>query len=94
MPYVTQSQRANIDPAIDELANRIRLTSRQDEEWPDGMVNYATVRLLLTVLLGETWYITLERAIGCLTCILLELYRKKAAPYEDLKAIANGEVFL
>jgi len=94
MPYVKQTQRDNIDPAVSELANRIRLTSQQDSEQPDGMVNYAVTRLLLNVMTHELRYVTLERAVGCLECCKLELYRRLGAPYEDQKAKANGEVYL
>ncbi len=93
MPYITQAQRANLDGAIDELANRVRLTCEQDKKRPDGMLNYIMTKLLLKTVAKDLRYINLQRAVGCLECCKLELYRKKAAPYEDRKAADNGEVY-
>ena len=38
-------------------------------------------------------YATLNEVIGVLECAKLELYRRVAAPYEDRKAVLNGEVY-
>ena len=94
MPYVKQSQRDNLDPEIEELSHRIRLTCAQDGGTSDGMLNYAVTRLVLQVMLWPSRsYQQLERSIGVLECAKLELYRKAAAPYEDQKALDNGEVY-
>lgn len=39
-------------------------------------------------------YAAINDVMGVLACIQAEVYRRIAAPYEDQKAIANGEVFL
>ena len=38
-------------------------------------------------------YAHLNEAIGALECSKLEVYRRLAAPYEDVKAVQNGDVF-
>jgi len=38
-------------------------------------------------------YSNLNELIGVLECAKLELYRRVAAPYEDEKALINGDVF-
>jgi hypothetical protein len=37
-------------------------------------------------------YDMLNTVMGVLTCAQMELYRRKAASYEDAKAIENGDV--
>ena len=94
MPYIKQSQRDNLDPAIEELSHRIRLTCAQDGVESDGLLNYTVTSLVLQVLLDlGVSYALLEKSIGVLECAKLELYRKAAAPYEDKKALDNGEVY-
>jgi len=38
-------------------------------------------------------YSNVNEIIGALECIKLELYRRVAAPYEDLKIEENGDVY-
>lgn len=38
-------------------------------------------------------YARLNEMIGCLECAKLEIYRRMIAPYEDVKAEENGDVF-
>ena len=38
-------------------------------------------------------YSTLNEVIGVLECAKLELYRRVAAPYEDIKIQENGDVY-
>lgn len=98
MPYIPQGQRKVIDPAIDALVEAIRKatvyrgTAFLHAE-PDGAVNYAMTRLLQALVAIRPGYVEQERAVGCLECCKLELYRKVTAPYEDMKAGENGEVY-
>jgi hypothetical protein len=39
-------------------------------------------------------YKNINQAIGALECAKLELYRRVAAPYEDKKALINGDVYV
>jgi len=94
MPYIKQEQRKSIDPAVSNLVSRVKATSQQDDCVPDGMLNYAMTKLLLGTICKELNYASAERAIGCLECCKLEMYRRLAGPYEDMKAKDNGEVYL
>lgn len=38
-------------------------------------------------------YAVLNEAMGALECAKLELYRRIAAPYEDIKIAENGDVY-
>ena len=93
MPYIKQSQRENLDPAIVELANRIKLTCEQDKCDPDGMLNYIFTKLILDRMVPGPNYVQIERAVGCLESCKLEFYRRFAGPYENKKVKENGDVF-
>ena len=43
-------------------------------------------------LVGEAKYADINELIGALECAKLEFYRRKAAPYEDKKAVENGDL--
>ena len=38
-------------------------------------------------------YSVINEAVGAIESAKMEFYRRVAAPYEDKKAIANGEVY-
>ena len=60
-----------------------------------GHLNYAITRLCDAYICarGGTSYTLLNEVIGVLECAKLELYRRVAAPYEDEKRRANGDVY-
>lgn len=94
MPYISQELRERLDPLIEELSSKIgNLCEPKDKPTsePDGMLNYVFTRLLHD--LPRRNYTWLERAIGILECCKLELYRREVAPYEDMKAAENGDVY-
>ena len=98
MPYIPQAQRKVIDPAVDQLVEAIKKATVYTgtafiQVPPDGAINYAINKLLLALLLPTPNYVLLERAIGILECAKLELYRRAAAPYENIKAKQNGDVY-
>lgn len=88
MPYIKKESRTNIDGMIDQLA---RLLSEFDQDKVDGALNY-TVSTLLNKLYKDK-YFDFNRALGVLNAITLEFYRRKVAPYEDVKIEKNGDVF-
>jgi len=99
MPYIPKEQRQVIDKAIDGLAEAIkkatvkRGTASRTVK-PDGAMNYSITKLVLKLLLpAKPSYIKIERAVGLMGCVSLEVYRKLGAVYEDLKAQEDGEVF-
>ena len=94
MPYIPQGQRIQLDPVIEKLSCKVGELCKPKNKPaldPDGMLNYVFTRLLIAMDLSS--YVRLERAVGILECAKLELYRKAAAPYEDMKASDNGEVY-
>lgn len=84
-------------PYIDPDA-RIRLEAGSGPA-DAGELNYAVSRLVDAYLqrcaesAGRLRYAHLNEAIGVLECAKLELYRRVAAPYEDLKIVENGDVY-
>lgn len=81
MPYISQKRRQDIDGGA--LA--------QDA----GELNYAITRLADDYLMrkGGLRYAHLNEVMGALECAKLELYRRLAAPYEDLKIAESGDVY-
>ena len=60
-----------------------------------GELNYQVSKLLNDfVAMKGLSYATINEAIGALECAKLEFYRRVAVPYENKKAIANGEVYV
>ena len=64
------------------------------EETPAGDLNYVITRLLADWL-GKRGlsYAALAEAVAVLETAKLEFYRRAAAPYEDEKVAANGDVY-
>ena len=60
-----------------------------------GELNYAITRLVDDYLIrrGGIRYAHLNEVVGALECAKLELYRRLAAPYEDEKLRATGDVY-
>ena len=80
MPYIPVSDRERIDQG--------------DAPLTAGELNYAITRLILDYLKARPMsYHAVNEVIGVLGCVQQELYRRKAAPYEDEKARLNGDVF-
>ncbi|MBE3139911.1 MAG: hypothetical protein IMZ53_04915 [Thermoplasmata archaeon] len=87
MPYIDKSKRVMYDDYIHafELMHADKAT--------DGELNYLVTGLCHSVIKKQGLkYGTLNKIIGVLTCVIQELYRKIAAPYEEVKLIANGPV--
>lgn len=85
MPYIKQTGREVINPLLESL-NVLDLT--------DGDLNYIFTTLILAQLQkGTINYQAMQNKIGALECCKLELYRRLAAPYEDIKAKENGDVY-
>lgn len=87
MPYINKDDR----PAIDELLQPLtaHLESLPIEE-QDGALNYAVTKILKK--LYPPKYFNYNRAMGVLSSIQAEWYRRDVAPYEDKKIIQNGDV--
>jgi len=93
MPYVKQVDRSRYESAISEIVLNLNLQG-QDGLYPVGDLNY-----LISAIIDQTLtrqgvrYQNLNAIIGALECAKLELYRRVAAPYEDVKITENGDVY-
>jgi hypothetical protein len=86
VPYIEQAQRAHLDGAI----NNLNVALSGDIRKAAGEINYVITRLLNRYI---TNYFTLALLTGVLVTCLLEFYRRKAVPYENLKIEENGDVY-
>ena len=89
MPYILQYKRECVDDQIDSLARAIE--SASSDAGRDGVLNYSISRLIDK--LYDRRYAEMNEAMGVLECVKQEFYRRIAGPYEDQKAILNGEVY-
>jgi hypothetical protein len=84
MPYILQSRRDLLDPAINDLGDFI-----QDV----GDLNYIITRLTLHLLVREGLsYRSINNTLGTAQLAFNEMYRRIAADYEDLKLRENGDL--
>lgn len=81
MPYIDQGVRASLEDGRKPV-----LTGELNYVLSKEIDGYITRKGL--------GYAAINDVMGVLACIQAEVYRRIAAPYEDQKAIANGEVFL
>jgi len=87
MPYIAKDDRPRYDKTLGEL---IKTLKERPVENVDGDINYCVTRILKEVY--PLRYFHLNRAMGVLSCIQQEFYRRVAAPYEDTKIQQNGDV--
>lgn len=86
MPYVSRDSRTKLDPAIKLLWDLIET---------DGELNYTMTKLALAFVerQGGESYTNLSKALAAFEAAKLEFYRRKIAPYEDIKSLQNGDVY-
>lgn len=87
MPYIKSEDRPAIDERIQQLVEYLQSRPIENQ---DGDLNYAISRIIHE--LYPEKYFHYNRALGVLSAIQLELYRRKIAPYEDGKIIENGDL--
>lgn len=87
MPYIKKEDRPALDKLIEPLINYLK--SRPLEE-QDGALNYSVTKILKNLYPAK--YFHLNRALGVLTAIKDEFYRRVVAPHEDQKIKENGDV--
>ena len=102
MPYILPQDRRPLDEAVDTVINAVRLTTGwldssrlPSDAKADGCLNYVITQLLVRWYRGYCGggYVNFQRALGLLTAVSQEFYRRVVAPYEDTKREANGDVF-
>jgi len=83
MPYIKQEQRVRLKDIgfIPPICN-------------PGELNYLITELCKQYITtnGQS-YQTYNDIIGALSCASMEIYRRKIAPYEDVKIEENGDVY-
>lgn len=79
MPYITQIRRAAL--------------ASGDTPQSEGELNYAITRLVTQFIGASPNYANINAAIGALECAKLEMYRRIATPYEEIKREINGDVY-
>lgn len=88
MPYIKQDRRDTLNPSIEGLLDKIHT---------DGELNYTITKIALNYINattnGKPNYGSINAVVGALECAKLELYRRLAGPYEDVKIKENGDVY-
>ncbi len=89
MPYIPEKDREALDYAIFDITARILA-----EEGTAGRMNYC-ISSMINMMIEKKGlsYSNLNEIVGALECIKMELYRRVAAPYEDIKIQENGDVY-
>lgn len=87
MPYIKPEQRPPLDKLVEPLIKHI---SALPVEAQDGSLNYAITKIIKHVYPQK--YFHFNRALGVLSAVAHELYRKIISPYEETKIKENGDV--
>ena len=88
MPYVDPRSRARLETIVGTFASAL------PPDVTPGELNYLITRLLQAFLRRRGLsYQSLNDVRGALENCASEFYRRVAAPYEDRKIEANGDVF-
>ena len=85
MPYIKQRRRLQLDTGTIE-------NSKFEINSP-GELNYVITRLIDNYHSRRGDYQSVNDVVGALEGAKLEFYRRVAAPYEDQKAMENGDVY-
>ena len=85
MPYIKQRRRLQLDTGTIE-------NSKFEINNP-GELNYVITRLIDNYHSRRGDYQSVNDVVGALEGAKLEFYRRVAAPYEDQKAMENGDVY-
>ena len=88
MPYIKREDRRKYTRIIEELAQLIP----QDRMARPGHMNYLVSMLIHKVYGTEMRYSDHNEVVGVLNCIVDEFYRRKTAPYEDIKIAEEGDL--
>lgn len=84
MPYITQNDRVDFDTILSTMPGI----------YSAGQLNYVITRICDAYIKQHGLkYQTLNDISGVLTNANFELYRRVAAPYEDIKIGENGDAY-
>lgn len=87
MPYIKKEDRPAIDTVLAPLIDHVKSLPEAEQ---DGVLNYAITKVLKAVY--PVKYVHLNRALGVLSAVTQEFYRRVIGPYEDTKIKENGDV--
>ena len=88
MPYIPRKDRAQYQEALGAIARLIP----QDRNLRPGHMNYVLSLLIEKVYGRALRYADHNEVVGMLACVSQEFYRRKTAPYEDLKISQEGDL--
>jgi hypothetical protein len=88
MPYISRSERKQYQEVLSTLAEIIP----NDRMLRPGHINYIVSLLIEKVYGTQLRYADHNEVVGVLNCIALEFYRRKTAPYEDIKIEEEGDL--
>lgn len=92
MPYIKQAQRDLLELYIKQLNAELQQIAIAEGNVEPGIINYVITRILVD-LKHKGNYNNHNALMGALESSKLEYYRRRVAPYEDLKIIENGDVY-
>jgi hypothetical protein len=87
MPYITQTRRDEIDPALEEFQKSIAHLNLGV-----GDLNYIISNLVWDEYNKKPSYGQANNLLGVLSGVNMEFYRRKVAPYEEEKMEENGDL--
>ncbi len=97
MPYIAPELRANLDPSIEALADRLAQEAQAagDPGAMAGLLNYTCTSLALKAArrrFGPLRYWLIALISGVFQNIAQEFYRRLAAPYEERQIAQSGDL--
>ena len=90
MPYINKDVRSIFEPELDQIGRVLR--QEKDPLKRSGQVTFVITELLLAAY-PEKQYALMALVDGILGTASKEYYRRRTAPYEDLKIAENGEIY-
>lgn len=87
MPYIKKEARPAIDRLVDPLVDHLKSLPVEKQ---DGALNYVITRIIKG--LYPQKYFHFNRALGVLSAVKSEFYRRVVTPFEDTKIEENGDV--
>lgn len=104
MPYITQGRRNALVGRVkeDDIQDRVDAPIDEYHELvvlPEQIGNVGELNYVLTTIANDYFqrngmnYRAVNDVVGALRCAEAEFYRRVAAPYEDKKIEANGDVY-
>ena len=88
MPYIKREERKQYQKLVDDIASLVP----QDRTARPGHMNYLVSLLIERVYGTSMRYADHNEVLGFLSGISLEFYRRKTAPYEDVKIREEGDL--